>query len=135
MASENPATSAPSRPDLVNRCFSATEPNRLWVCDLTYVATCSGFSYVAFVIDVFSRRIVGWRVSSSLRTDLALDALEMAIWSRQKHDLSGLVHHSDSGVQGRLKESSQRSRVERTIEDHRVLPPAFSKPGSCAVGC
>jgi putative transposase len=58
-----------------------------------------GFSYVAFVIDVFSRRIVGWRVSSSLRTDLALDALEMAIWSRQRHDLTGLVHHSDRGVQ------------------------------------
>jgi len=74
-------------------------PNRLWVADLTYVATWQGFAYVAFVIDVFSRRIVGWRVSSSLRSDLALDALEMAIWSRADADLSQLVHHSDRGVQ------------------------------------
>lgn len=94
-----PAAVAVRPGDLVNRCFSATEPNRLWVCDLTYVATCSGFSYAAFVIDVFSRRIVGWRVSSSLRTDLALDALDMAIWTRQKDDLTQLVHHSDRGVQ------------------------------------
>jgi len=89
-----------SRPaDLVDRDFRAPAPNRLWVADLTYVATWQGFAYVAFVIDVFSRRIVGWRVSSSLRSDLALDALEMAIWSRADADLSQLVHHSDRGVQ------------------------------------
>ena len=68
--------------DLVDRDFTATRPNQLWVSDLTYVATWSGFTYVAFVIDVFSRRIVGWRASTSLRTDLALDALEQAIWDR-----------------------------------------------------
>ncbi len=85
--------------DLVNRHFTAPGPNRIWVADLTYVATWSGFAYVAFIIDVFSRRIVGWRVSTSLRTDLALDALEMAIWSRRFEDLTGLVHHSDRGVQ------------------------------------
>jgi putative transposase len=85
--------------DLVERRFSATAPNRLWVADLTYVRTCSGFCYVAFIIDAYSRRIVGWRVSTSLRTDLALDALEMAIWARRDGDLGGLVHHSDRGVQ------------------------------------
>ncbi len=84
--------------DLVKRNFSATRPNHLWVVDLTYVATWSGFVYVAFVIDAFSRFIVGWQVSRSLATDLALDALEMAIW-RRKGDLGGLVHHSDRGSQ------------------------------------
>jgi transposase InsO family protein len=84
-------------PDLVDRDFSATRPNELWVADLTYVATWRGFVYVAFVIDVFSRMIVGWRVSNSLRTDLALDALEQAIYSRS--DTKGLVHHSDRGGQ------------------------------------
>ena len=85
--------------DLVERNFSASAPNALWVADLTYVSTWSGFVYVAFVIDVFSRFIVGWRVSNSLHADLALDALEMAIWRRQHADLSGLIHHSDRGVQ------------------------------------
>ena len=85
--------------DLVERNFTAVAPNTLWVADLTYVSTWSGFVYVAFVIDVFSRFIVGWRVSNSLHTDLALDALEMAIWRCQRQDLSGLIHHSDRGVQ------------------------------------
>jgi putative transposase len=85
--------------DLVDRRFSSSRPNQLWVADITYVATWSGFAYVAFVTDVFSRRIVGWRVSSSLRADLALDALEHGIWTRQHDDLAGLVHHSDRGVQ------------------------------------
>jgi len=89
-----------SRPaDLVDRDFSATAPNRLWVADLTYVSTWPGVVYTAFVTDVFSRYIVGWKVSTTLRADLALDALEMAIWSRGKTDLKGLVHHSDRGVQ------------------------------------
>ncbi|MCP4548564.1 MAG: IS3 family transposase [bacterium] len=83
--------------DLVDRDFTATHPNQLWVADLTYVATWSGFVYVAFVIDVFSRMIVGWRVSRSLRSDLALDALEQALWARPKS--KDLVHHSDRGVQ------------------------------------
>jgi transposase InsO family protein len=89
---------APRPADLVERDFTATRPNELWVADLTYVATWSGFIYVAFVVDVFSRFIVGWQASRSRRTDLALDALEMAIWSR-KGDLDGLVHHSDRGSQ------------------------------------
>ena len=83
--------------DLVQREFVATRPNQLWVADLTYVATWRGFVYVAFVIDVFARHIVGWRVSSSLRTDLALDALEQALYARPTSD--ELVHHSDRGSQ------------------------------------
>jgi putative transposase len=90
---------SPRPADLVERNFSAEAPNRLWVADLTYVSTWAGFVYVAFVTDVFSRRIVGWRVSNSLHTDLALDALEMAIWGRRRQDLSGLTHHSDRGSQ------------------------------------
>ena len=84
--------------DLVERRFEATRPNQLWVSDFTYVATWAGFVYVAFVIDVFARRIVGWRVSSSLRTDFVLDALEQAIHTRGV-GLAGLVHHSDQGSQ------------------------------------
>jgi putative transposase len=90
---------AAARPaDLVARDFSAIRPNQLWVADLTYVASWSGFVYVALVIDAFSRFIVGWQASRSLGTDLALDALEMAIW-RRRDGLDGLVHHSDRGSQ------------------------------------
>ncbi len=89
---------AADRPaDLVNRQFTAMRPNQLWVADFTYVATWAGLVYVAFVIDVFARRIVGWRVASSMRTDLVLDALEQALWSRTGTE--GLVHHSDRGSQ------------------------------------
>jgi len=92
-----PDESAARPADLVQRNFTATRPNQLWVADLTYVATWAGFVYVAFVIDVFSRRIVGWRASRSLRSDLALDALEQALYARP--DTEHLVHHSDRGVQ------------------------------------
>ncbi len=87
--------------DLVDRRFSAGAPNRLWVADLTYVRTWSGFVYVAFITDVYSRMIVGWQASRSLRSDLALDALEQAIWARSERGrrLDELVHHSDRGVQ------------------------------------
>jgi putative transposase len=94
-----PADLCPRPPDLVDRRFRASGPNQLWIADLTDVATWSGFAYAAFVTDVFSRRILGWRVSNTLRADLALDALEMAICARQGEDLTGLVHHSDRGVQ------------------------------------
>jgi transposase InsO family protein len=83
--------------DLVNRQFVATRPNQLWVADITFVATWSGFVYVAFVIDVFARCIVGWRVSRSLKTELVFDALEQALWSRT--NIEGLIHHSDRGSQ------------------------------------
>jgi transposase InsO family protein len=91
---------AVTRPaDLVDRQFTATRPNQLWVADFTYVATWRGFVYVAFVIDVFARRIVGWRVSASLVTDFVLDALEQAIYDRCGTDIADLVHHSDRGTQ------------------------------------
>lgn len=85
--------------DLVDRQFVATRPNQLWVADFTYVATWRGFVYVAFVIDVFARCIVGWRVSSSLRTDFVLDALEQAIYARCGDGPTDLIHHSDRGTQ------------------------------------
>jgi len=85
--------------DLVDRHFTAMRPNQLWVADFTYVATWRGFVYVAFVIDVFARRIVGWRVSSSLRTDFVLDALDQAIYERCGDDVGDLIHHSDRGCQ------------------------------------
>jgi putative transposase len=94
-----PAPVAERPADLVERVFRSAAPDHLWVADLTYVWTRSGFCYAAFVIDAFSRRILGWRVSSSLRTDLALDALEMAIFTRGDRALTGLVHHSDRGTQ------------------------------------
>jgi putative transposase len=89
------------RSDLVRRDFTAPAPNHLWVADITYVKTHSGWVYASFVMDVFSRRIVGWQLSRNLYTELALDALNMGIWTRQREgaDLSKLVHHSDRGVQ------------------------------------
>ena len=95
------ASEAAERPrDLVDRNFAASRPNQLWVADFTYVPTWDGTVYVAFVVDVFSRMIVGWRAATKMTTPLVLDALEMALWSRRKHgvtDLSGLVHHTDAG--------------------------------------
>lgn len=103
---KGPRTTVPGSPtrrpeDLVSRAFTADAPDCLWVADITYVRTFAGWVYAAFVTDVFSRRVVGWQLSTSLRTDLALDALEMGIWSRtrQGRDLSRLIHHSDRGVQ------------------------------------
>jgi putative transposase len=92
-------SAAPPPADLVHRQFLATRPNQLWVSDFTYVATWNGFVYVAFVIDVFSRRIVGWRVSASLRADFVLDALEQAIYGRCDDTVGDLIHHSDRGSQ------------------------------------
>ena len=88
-------------PDLVRRDFTASAPNRLWVVDFTYVATWVGMVFTAFVIDVFSRRIVGWRTAATMPTALPLDALEMALWTRRQADqlVGGLVHHSDAGSQ------------------------------------
>jgi putative transposase len=112
---KSPRTTKPAaetrRPgDLVKRDFTAAGPNLLWVADLTYVRTAGGWVYAAFVLDVFSRLIVGWQVATSLYTDLALDALQMAIWRRQADgaDLAGLVHHSDRGVQYRAIRYTQR---------------------------
>jgi transposase InsO family protein len=90
---------APCPLDRVNRQFKADRPNQLWVSDFTYVSTWQGWLYVAFVIDVFARRIVGWRVSSSMRTDFVLDALEQALYARQPERDNSLIHHSDRGSQ------------------------------------
>ena len=100
----------PRPADLVERQFLAAAPNQLWVADLTYVRTHSGWVYAAFVLDVFSRMIVGWQVSTSLRTDLALDALDMGLWARQRagQDVTGLKHHSDMGVQYRAIRYTER---------------------------
>jgi putative transposase len=97
-APPSPVTPPPAPADLVQRRFTANRPNVLWVCDLTYLRTWVGFAYLALVIDVYSRRIVGWALTTHLRTELALEALEMAIWARRER-LDGLVHHSDAGSQ------------------------------------
>jgi putative transposase len=93
----DPVTPCPL--DRVNRQFKADRPNQLWVSDFTYVSTWQGWLYVAFVIDVFARRIVGWRISSSMRTDFVLDALEQALYARQPERSEALIHHSDRGSQ------------------------------------
>ncbi|GGT67666.1 putative transposase for insertion sequence element IS986/IS6110 [Streptomyces purpureus] len=94
-----PEPSAPRPPDLVDRDFTASRPDQLWVADMTYVRTWSGWAYVAFVLDVHSRMIVGWQVANHMRTELPLDALEMALWRRRIKKDSGLIHHSDRGSQ------------------------------------
>jgi len=99
LTTTTPASPAVPLPDLVDRDFTVTAPNQLWVADFTYVATWAGFVYVAFVIDALARRIVGWRVSASMRTDFVLDALEQAVYDRADAGLDGLVHHSDRGTQ------------------------------------
>jgi putative transposase len=108
--------------DLVERDFTASAPNRLWVADFTYVATWSGVVYVAFVIDAFSRRIVGWKADTSMRTSLVLDTLEMALWTRDRAGMpisAGLIHHHDNGSQLGLNRSSQHrfGRVRLDVLD------------------
>jgi putative transposase len=101
-----PDPTAARHPDLVKRDFTATRPNELWVTDLTFVPTFAGIAYVCFIIDAFSRMIVGWRVASNMRTETVLDAIEMARWSRGTQ-LEGLRCHSDAGSQGEINRSSQ----------------------------
>src|SRR5271165_2289134 len=107
----------PGRPaDLVRRQFSPPGPDRLWVADFTYVPTWAGMACVAFVIDAYSRRILGWRAATTMRTTLVLDALEQALWTRRRdaRDLTGLVHHTDAG--------SPNIRRSRSLSGSR--PPA-----------
>ncbi len=91
--------SIPRAPDLVKRRFHAEHPNQLWVSDFTYVPTWSGFVYTAFIIDVYSRMIVGWRVAPSMTTELVMDALNMAAWTRRANLINGVIAHSDAGSQ------------------------------------
>ena len=110
---------APCPLDKVNRQFKADRPNQLWVSDFTYVSTCQGWLYVAFVVDVFARRIVGWRVSNSMTTDFVLDALEQALYARQPERDSSLVHHSDRGSQYvsiRYSERLAKAGVEPSVD-------------------
>ncbi|MGV6990097.1 IS3 family transposase [Gordonia amicalis] len=106
--SEGAETPRPA--DRVNRQFTAVAPNALWVADLTYIRTHSGWVYAAFVLDVFSRMVVGWQVSTTMHTDLALDALNMGLWARSRagHDVAGLIYHSDRGVQYRAIRYTER---------------------------
>jgi len=99
-------------PDLVDRHFVATGPDQLWVADITYVPTWAGFLYLAIVLDVWSRRIVGWAMATHLRTELVLDALDMAVARRRPR---GVIHHSDQGCQPRFKGSSQRMRFDGSL--------------------
>lgn len=119
---KGPRTTKPAaetdRPrDLVDRVFTASRPNELWVADITYVRTFSGWVYTAFVLDVYSRMIVGWQVSTRLYTDLALDALRMGVWRRERagHDLTGLKHHSDRGVQYRAIRYTERLKQSAAV--------------------
>jgi len=120
---KRPRTTMPGDPagrpsDLLERCFDAPAPNRRWVADITYVMTFSGWVYTAFVMDLFARRIVGWQVADHLRSDLALDALEMAMWARRHEDIGGLVHHSDRGVQYtaiRYTERLEEAKAVRSV--------------------
>jgi len=124
-------TATPSA-DLVQRQFSAAQPNQLWVADFTYVATWRGFVYVAFVIDVFSRRIVGWRAHTTMRTALVLDALEQALHDRE---LDGrLIVHTDRGAQGGFNRSSQHRVVRQNLDGRSAPLPASSTPTS-SVAC
>jgi putative transposase len=137
---KGPRTTVPSsgpdtRRDLVDRAFTATAPNQLWVADITYCRTFAGWVYAAFVIDVHSRRVVGWQLSRSLYTDLALDALEMGLWSRTHagQPVDGLIHHSDRGVQyvairytQRLAEAGAVASVGSRGDSYDALAEAFN---------
>jgi putative transposase len=116
-------------PDLVDRDFQAAGPNQLWVADITYVPTAAGFLYLAVVVEVWSRRIVGWAMTNHLRAELVLDALNMALGQHRPRDV---IHHSDQGSQPRFKWSSQRL-PEPIVATRQAPRRGFSKPGSCAV--
>jgi putative transposase len=126
------AGKAPCPTDRVNRQFRAVRPNLLWLADFTYVATWQGFVYVAFVIDAFARRIVGWRVSRTAHADFVLDALEQALHDRRPVQGSGLVHHSDRGVQLEFNRSSQHL-CALTSAFRRESRQVFSTRGSFEV--
>jgi putative transposase len=118
--------------DRVNRQFLAERPNQLWVADFTYVSTWQGFVYVAFVVDVFARRIVGWRVSRSMQTDFVLDALEQAVYARRP-DPNELIHHSDRGSQGGFNRLLQHMVIRRIVGTDSMLRPVFASRAFYAV--
>ncbi len=125
---------APCPQDHVNRVFHAPAPNRLWVSDFTYVSTWGGFVYVAFVIDAYARRIVGWRVNRTAHASFVLDALEQALHERRPVHRAGLVHHSDRGSQGGFNRSSQHASFH-DVATTQGLRPGFSSRVSCGASC
>ncbi len=139
-----PEPSAPRPPDLVDRDFTASRPDQLWVADMTYVRTWAGWAYVAFVLDVYSRMIVGWQVANHMRTELPLDALEMALWRRKIKKDSGLIHHSDRGSQyvsirytDRLAEIGAAASVGSVADSYNgSTPPSttYRPPSTNATG-
>jgi putative transposase len=118
-------------PDLVDRNFNAVGPDKLWVADITVVPTANGFMYLAVVLDAWSRKIVGWSMANHLRTELVLDALEMAIGQRRPGDV---IHHSDQGSQGELNRSSQRS-CDLSVSARQMPPQGFSSRAFCEASC
>ena len=118
-------------PDLVERDFTAEGPDRLWVADITYVPTWVGFLYVAIVLDVFSRRIVGWSMATHVRTELVLEALGMAVGQRRP---AAVIHHSDQGSQPGFNRSSQRS-CQLTVGARQMPLQVFSSQGFCEASC
>jgi putative transposase len=142
--------SAPRAKDLVGRNFAPLAPNRLWVADFTYVSTLAGWVYVAFVIDAYARRILGWKVSTSMTTDLVLAAIDQAIFIRRQEgvkDFAGLIHHNDAGAQGEFQRSSQhlylrgaswghvQSRRSRQCATRPLLVGSGPRIGRCARRC
>ena len=131
----NPDTSLPCPDDKVNRLFMAERPNKLWVSDFTYVPTWSGTVYVAFVIDVFARRIVGWRASTSMKTQFVLDALEQAICQRKTPDNNSLVHHSDRGSQYlSIKYTERLAEAEIDLSVRTVGDAYDNALAECVIG-
>jgi putative transposase len=125
--------SHPIAKNLIDRDFAASRPNEKWATDITYIWTAEGWLYLAIIMDLYSRRIVGWATADHLKTDLCLDALQMGI--HQRMEIEGLIHHSDRGVQGGFNWSSQRCRVSEIVGDCRGLRQVSSSRGSCEVGC
>ena len=117
-------------PDLMNRDFSANKPDEKYVGDITYIRTWEGWLYLAIILDVFSRRVVGWAMGTTLHTELVVEAFEMAVRRRQAQ---GAIAHSDQGCQGRFKASSQQWPAERSVEVHRGLRRGSASPASFAV--
>ena len=120
----------PISPNWLNREFTVAEPDRVWVGDITYIATDEGWLYLAVVIDLFSRQVVGWSLRGNMTSNLVIDALRMAWFRRQPGKHAGLLFQSDRGSQLGFKESSQHQLVELRIVGHSMLQQAFSIPGS-----
>ena len=123
---------APPAPDLVERQFVAERPNRLWLADITYVPTLEGYLFLGVVMDMYSRKIVGWSMRDDLKAELVVDALAMAVTRRRPP--AGLVHHSDRGSQLRLNRSSQHRLVDLIVNTHSMLRPASASQASSGAG-